>query len=356
MSSVYIIAEAGVNHNGSLNFAKQLVDAAVASGADAVKFQTFKAENLVTKFAAQADYQVVNTGVKESQYAMLKRLELSFDEFIELKKYCDVQNIEFMTTAFDHQSLNFIVNDLGVKRLKIPSGEITNGPLVLEHAKFKLPMILSTGMATLAEIETALGVIAFGLLRQENPSLKAFEAAYFSNEGQALLKEYVTILHCTSQYPALFNEVNLRCMKTFKTAFSLPSGYSDHTNGIAIPIAATAMGAAVIEKHFTLDKNMEGPDHKASLDPFELQQMVAGIRQVEIAMGDGVKKPTASELKTRDVVRKSLIACEGICEGESFRSRIHGKRPGTGVSPMRYWEAQVLVAASDFKEGDLIEF
>jgi N-acetylneuraminate synthase len=351
----FIIAEAGVNHNGSLDLAKQLVDAAVNADADSVKFQTFKAEKMVTKSTVQAEYQAVNTGVTESQYDMLKRLELSFDDFIELKNYCDSKNIEFMTTAFDHESLHFIVKDLGVKRFKIPSGDITNGPLILEHAKYKLPIILSTGMAALAEIETALGVIAFGLLGKEKPSLSAFEEAYYSDEGQAVLKEYVTILHCTSQYPAPFHEVNLRCMKTFKTAFSLPSGYSDHTNGIAIPVAAIAMGAAVIEKHFTLDKTMDGPDHKASLDPTELKQMISSIRQVEMAMGDGVKKPTVSELKTRDVARKSLVAECDIKNSESYKSKLAVKRPGTGISPMRYWEVQERIAIKAMNEGELIE-
>jgi N-acetylneuraminate synthase len=355
MPNTFIIAEAGVNHNGSLNLAKQLVDAAVNAGADSVKFQTFKAESLVTKLAMQAEYQTVNTGVEESQYDMLKRLELSFDDFIELKQYADSKSIEFMTTAFDHESLNFIVNDLGVKRLKIPSGDITNGPLILEHAKYKLPIILSTGMSTLSEIETALGVIAFALLGKKNPSLKAFQDAYYSTEGQALLKDYVTVLHCTSQYPAPYAEINLKCIKTFRDTFGLASGYSDHTKGIAIPVAAAALGACVIEKHFTLDKSMQGPDHKASLDPVELQHMVASIRHVEMAMGDGVKKPTASELKTREVARKSIVVASRIYEGQSFNSRIIVKRPGTGISPMRYWEIEERKATRAQNEGDLVD-
>ena len=337
MNRTLIIAEAGVNHNGSLDLAKKLVDVAINAGADVIKFQTFKSENLVTKTAVQADYQVVNTGLEESQYSMLKRLELSFEDFIELKKYCDIKNIEFMTTAFDHESLEFIVNTLGVKRLKIPSGEITNGPLILEHAKHKLPIILSTGMSTLSEIEVALGVIAFGLLGLEKPSLNAFQLAYFSDEGQDALKKFVTVLHCTSEYPAPFSDVNLRCMNTFKSTFCLPSGYSDHTNGIAIPIAATAMGASIIEKHFTLDKKMAGPDHNASLDPIQLQQMVASIREVEMAVGNGVKKPTVSELKTREVVRKSLVIKSSIEKFQDLKYHITIKRPGTGISPMEYW-------------------
>ena len=355
MPKTFIIAEAGVNHNGSLDLAKQLVDVAVESGADAVKYQTFKAENLVTKSAKQADYQAHNTGIEESQYEMLKRLELSYENFVELKQYCDSKKIEFMTTAFDHDSLKFIVSELGVKRLKIPSGDITNGPLLLEHAKHKLPIILSTGMSTLAEVEKALGVIAFGLLDQANPSLSAFEKAYFSEVGQSILRKYVTILHCTSEYPAPFNEVNLHCVETMRNSFGLSTGYSDHTKGISIPIASVVMGASVIEKHFTLDKSMPGPDHKASLDPVELESMIKAIREVEIAIGDGIKRPSLSEMKTRRVARKSLVATKRIQKGEEFLSCLVAKRPGTGLSPMQYWDLMDKPSSKNHKEGDLIE-
>jgi N-acetylneuraminate synthase len=354
MAKTFVIAEAGVNHNGSLELAKQLVDVAVDAGADAVKFQTFKTDKLVTKFAKQATYQALNTGVFESQYEMLKKLELSFEDFKVLKNYCDANQIEFMTTAFDNESLSFIVEELGVKRLKLPSGDITNGPLILQHAKYRLPLILSTGMSTLAEIEIALGVIAFGLQGWRNPSLSAFEEAYFSKEGQQVLKQYVAILHCTSEYPAPFDEINLKCVQTLKHAFGLPSGYSDHTQGISIPVAAVAMGATIIEKHFTIDKMMAGPDHKASLDPVELQLMLKSIREVEEALGDGVKRPMSSEIGTRVVARKSLIACQSIKEGDSFLDKISIKRSSGGLSPMAYWGMQRKIATHDYDEDDLI--
>jgi N-acetylneuraminate synthase len=252
-----IIAEAGVNHNGDEKLAFELVDAAWKAGADIVKFQTFKAKNLVTAEAVQADYQVANTQKKESQLEMLSRLELSWDAHHKLIDYCKKLGIEFLSTAFDSESLNFLVNELGISRLKLPSGELTNAPLVLEHARTGCDIIVSTGMATLAEIESALGVIAFGYTAEKNalPGVEAFQHAYASVEGQKALKEKVTILHCTTEYPAPLNEINLRVMDTLKQAFDLPAGYSDHSEGITIPVAAVARGAVVIEKHLTLDKN-----------------------------------------------------------------------------------------------------
>jgi len=338
-----VIAEAGVNHNGSSEMAFLLVDAAVEAGADAVKFQTFKAENLVTKSADKAEYQKATTGVGESQYEMLKRLELSYEMHHQLIEYCKKKGIEFLSTAFDTDSLRFLVDDLGLTTLKIPSGEITNGPLLLEYAQTGCDLILSTGMATLGEVEEALGVIAFGLLSGKNSHIKicraAFQQAYFSEQGQACLKEKVTVLHCTTEYPAPAKEINLNAMLTMHQAFGLKTGYSDHSEGITVPIAASAMGATLIEKHFTLDKALPGPDHKASLEPDELKQMVTAIRMVEQVMGNGVKGPMSSEIKNREVARKSLVATEEVLEGDEFTVRnLAIKRPGRGLSPMQYWD------------------
>ncbi|WP_336942207.1 N-acetylneuraminate synthase [Vibrio cholerae] len=352
-----IIAEAGVNHNGDEALAFQLVDAAHQAGADIVKFQTFKAKNLVTEQAKQADYQVANTQKQESQLAMLSRLELSYAAHHQLVKHCQSLGIEFLSTAFDSESLDFLVNDLGLKRLKLPSGELTNAPLVLEHARTGCDLIVSTGMATLAEIEMALGVIAFGYTAVDNavPSVLAFQQAYASEVGQKALKEKVTILHCTTEYPAPMAEINLRAMDTLGRAFDLPAGYSDHSEGITIPIAAVARGAVLIEKHFTLDKNMEGPDHKASLEPDELTAMVKAIRQVEVALGTAVKSPTVSEVKNKAVARKSLVASQVIRAGESFSAdNLTIKRPGSGMSPYQYWDMLERSASRDYQVGDLI--
>ena len=352
-----IIAEAGVNHNGDDALAFQLVDVAHLAGADIVKFQTFKAKNLVTEQAKQADYQVANTQKQESQLAMLSRLELSYAAHHQLVKHCQSLGIEFLSTAFDSESLNFLVNDLGLKRLKLPSGELTNAPLVLEHARTGCDLIVSTGMATLAEIEMALGVIAFGYTAADNavPSVLAFQQAYASEVGQKALKEKVTILHCTTEYPAPMAEINLRAMDTLGKAFDLPAGYSDHSEGIAIPIAAVARGAVLIEKHFTLDKSMEGPDHKASLEPDELAAMVKAIRQVEVALGSAVKSPTVSEVRNKAVARKSLVAKKAIRVGEAFtEDNLTVKRPGSGKSPYDYWELLNKSATNSYQVGDLI--
>lgn len=352
-----IIAEAGVNHNGDEQLAFELVNAAHEAGADIVKFQTFKAKNLVTAQAEQADYQVMNTQKQESQLAMLSRLELSYQAHHELVKHCQSLGIEFLSTAFDSESLAFLVDDLGLKRLKLPSGELTNAPLVLEHARTGCDLIVSTGMATLAEIELALGVIAFGYTAPHNtePSVLAFQQAYASEEGQQALKKKVTILHCTTEYPAPMKEINLKAMDTLANAFELPAGYSDHSEGITIPITAVARGAVLIEKHFTLDKNMEGPDHKASLEPDELAAMVTAIRQVEVALGSAVKTPTVSEVKNKAVARKSLVAAQAIKAGETLtRDNLTIKRPGSGMSPYRYWELLETPASRDYQVGDLI--
>ena len=305
MGKVFIIAEAGVNHNGDRDMAFQLVDAAVDAGIDAVKFQTFKAEHIVTKLAEKAGYQKNTTNETESQYSMLKKLELSHKTHHELIEYCEKKGIRFLSTAFDSESVDFLVNDLGLKTLKIPSGEITNGPLILSQAFTGCDLILSTGMATLDEIQLALEVIAYGLISDADLNVQLsssmFRQAFLSKEGQQALKEKVTLLHCTSEYPAPLEDINLKAMLSMEKKFNLNVGYSDHSEGIIVPIAATSLGAVLIEKHFTLDKSMPGPDHKASLNPDELSNMVTAIRQVEMAMGSGRKEPAAHEIKNRNV-------------------------------------------------------
>ncbi|PHQ94050.1 MAG: N-acetylneuraminate synthase [Pseudoalteromonas sp.] len=352
-----IIAEAGVNHNGSDDLAFSLVDAAHKAGADIVKFQTFKAKNLVTEQAEQAEYQVTNSGQKESQFSMLKRLELSYETHHKLVKYCNDLGIEFLSTAFDSESLSFLVDDLGITRLKLPSGEITNAPLVLEHARTGCDLIVSTGMATLSEIEQVLSVIAYGYLNPEGkPTDEALQAAYFSEHGKQLLKEKVTLLHCTTEYPAPFNDINLNAMDTMQDSFKLRVGYSDHSAGIVVPIAAVAKGAVLIEKHFTVDKSLTGPDHKASLDPKELKAMVDGIRTVEKVLGDGIKGPRPSEVKNKSVARKSLVAASTIIAGELFsEENLAVKRPGNGISPIKYWHYLNKPSGKSYKAGDLID-
>lgn len=353
-----IIAEAGVNHNGDYNLATKLVDAAHIAGADIVKFQTFTTKKLVTNNAQQAKYQSVNSGKKESQFDMLSRLELSYKDHHRLIAHCKKMDIEFLSTAFDSESLNFLVHDLKLSRLKIASGELTNAPLVLEHARTQCELIVSTGMASISEIETALGVIAFGYTASPKiiPSPAAFSAAYASEAGQRALKDKVTLLHCTTEYPAPIDEVNLHAMNTLQSTFGLVSGYSDHTSGINIPIAATALGAVIIEKHFTLDRNLEGPDHKASLEPNELKAMISAIREVELALGDGIKRPTYSEIKNIGVARKSIVAICDIRKGEIFSvENIAIKRPGTGKSPYLYWDVLGTQAKQDLKAGELLD-
>jgi N,N'-diacetyllegionaminate synthase len=331
--STFIIAEVGVNHNGSLDLAKQLVDIAIDCGVDAVKFQTFKAETLVTKVAKQAEYQTTNTGKAESQFDMLKRLELSEEDHKDLVLYCQAKNIEFMSTPFDVQGIQFL-HSLGVKRFKIPSGEITNYPYLQLIGSYNKNIILSTGMATLSEIESALN-----LLIESGTS-----------------KKNMTILHATTDYPTKMQDVNLSAMQTIAQAFKAKVGYSDHTLGIEVPTAAVAMGASIIEKHFTLDRTLSGPDHKASLEPQELKQMVTAIRNIEIALGDGVKRPSPRELKNRPIARKSIVAARPIKTGEVFNEQnLMAKRPGTGISPMRWYEVIGRTACRDFTADELIE-
>lgn len=331
MNKTIIIAEAGVNHNGDLELAKQMVKAAKESGADIVKFQTAKLESLVSKLAPMAEYQKKNTGKIESQMDMLKRILLPYDDFAILARYCDEVGIQFLSTPFDIDSVEFLAS-LGCKLWKIPSGEITNLPYLEHVGRQKQPIILSTGMSTVNEIQEALSVL------------------YDSGADK------ITLLHCTTEYPAPIETVNLRAMLTLKEKFQTDVGYSDHTMGIEIPVAAVAMGATVIEKHFTLSRNMEGPDQKASLEPQELKAMVSAIRNIELAMGDGEKKPIQSEMMNMTVARKSIIARRAIAKGEILtEENITTKRPGNGVSPMKWHEVLGTVAVRDFEEDELID-
>lgn len=330
MDRTLIIAEAGVNHNGSLETAKQMVRAAKECGADVIKFQTAKLDSLVSKYAPMAEYQKKNTGEEQSQKDMLRNLLLDFEDFVELADYCKEVGICFLSTPFDLESIRFLSDMQDI--WKVPSGEITNYPYLVEIAKTRKKVILSTGMSDLTEIQDALST----------------------------LKQYGTtdiiILHCTTEYPAPLSEVNLKAMQNLREEFGCEVGYSDHTQGIEISLAAVAMGAVVIEKHFTLNKNMPGPDHKASIEPLELKQLVEGIRKIELAKGIPEKVPTASEIKNRMIARKSIVALKDIAEGELFsEDNLTTKRPGSGISPMRWKEVIGQKAKRNFKEDELIE-
>jgi N-acetylneuraminate synthase len=353
---VTIIAEAGVNHNGSLSLALELIDAAAAAKVDVVKFQSFVAAKLVSRQAPKADYQQQTTGVSESQLEMIQKLELDAKAHSVLVEHCAKRGIAFLSTPFDLESLDLLVGTLAMPLLKIPSGEITNAQLLLKIALTGKPVILSTGMSTLAEIEAALGVLAFGYSQsQERPGVVAFEQAYCLPEGQLLLQQKVSLLHCTTEYPAAFEDVNLRAMDTLRAAFGLKVGLSDHTSGIAVPIAAVACGAEIIEKHFTLDRNLPGPDHKASLEPSELKAMVEAIRQVEAALGSRLKIPTPAEAKNKPVARKSLVAAQSIKKGEKFTERnLTAKRPGTGISPLYYWDWLGKTAERNYEQDERV--
>ena len=331
MDRVTIIAEAGVNHNGDMKLAKQLIDVAAESKADAVKFQTFISEKCISVGADKANYQKQTMGETGSQLDMVKKLELSFDNFRELKEYCEKKNIIFLSTAFDIDSAKFLY-EIGLETFKIPSGEITNYPLLKTIGEFHKKVIMSTGMSELFEIENAIAI-----LKQHGT-------------------EDISLLHCNTQYPTPMEDVNLRVMLQLKDKFQMPVGYSDHTLGIEVPVAAVALGASIIEKHFTLDKNMEGPDHKASLEPDELSKMVASIRNIELALGDGEKRVTDSERENIDVARKSIVAAIPIKKGENFtENNIAVKRPGTGISPMQWNNIIGQKALRDFRADELIE-
>lgn len=357
MSNVFIIAEAGVNHNGSMEMAYRLIDLASDAGADAVKFQTFKAEELVSCLAPKAPYQEKRSAAGESQLEMLQKLELNESQHEQLLEYCRTRKIEFLSSPFDLQSIDLLVDRLRISRLKIASGEITNAPLLLKAASSGKNIILSTGMSSLGEVESALGVMAFGYIEKcQEPSSLAFKASYASPEGQAYLRDKVTLLHCSSEYPAPFENVNLRTMDTLKLAFGLKVGYSDHSPGIAVAIAAAARGAAIIEKHFTLNRNLPGPDHLASLEPDELKEMVKSIRQVELALGVPLKTASSTEMINRLTVRKSLVAARAIQRGEAFTVKnLAIKRPGTGISPISYWELLGKKAERDYAVDDLVQ-
>jgi N,N'-diacetyllegionaminate synthase len=332
-NKTFIIAEAGVNHNGSVEMAFQLIDVAAAAGADAVKFQTFKAEKVIAANAPKAGYQKDTTGVDESQLEMVKKLELDETAHTRLYQYCQGKGIQFLSTPFDLESID-LLERLGLKTFKIPSGEITNLPYLRKLGALKKRLILSTGMADLGEIEDALDVLTESGTPMEN----------------------ITVLHCNTEYPTPFEDVNLRAMLTIQNAFpGISVGYSDHTPGIEVAVAAVALGAAVLEKHFTLDRNLPGPDHKASLEPDELRAMVQAIRNIEKALGTGSKKPSPSELKNKPVARKSIVAAVPIKEGETFTEmNITVKRPGTGITPMRWDEMIGRKAGRDYKTDEII--
>ena len=352
----FVIAEAGVNHNGSLQMALRLVDVAADAKADAIKFQTFKAAKLVTAQAAKADYQVVNMKQAGNQLDMLKALELSLADHDVLVRRCKERGIRFMSTAFDAESLAYLAT-LDMPAVKMPSGDITCGPLLLQAARLRMPLIVSTGMCTIAEIEDALGVIAFGLTQDREPVGRAdFLAAHCSAEGRRALEQHVTLLHCVTQYPAPPESINLRAMATMAAAFGLPVGYSDHTLGIEVSLAAVARGATIIEKHFTLDRKLPGPDHAASLEPAELKQLVNGIRNIEKALGSSIKAPADTEMVNRPVARRSVVAAHPIKQGSVFTANSFAmKRPGTGISPIDAWSLIGQPAARDFNTDDLIE-
>lgn len=328
-----IIAEAGVNHNGDLALARQLINVAAEAGADLVKFQTFSADRLVTTHARKADYQTQTTDAGESQHAMIRRLELTRDMHEALIAHCKTRGIQFFSTGFDPESIDLLV-ELGLSYFKIPSGEIINLPYLRHVGGYGKPVILSTGMATLGEIEAALEVL----------------------EQAGTLRDRITVLHCNTEYPTPMADVNLRAMLTIRDAFDVAVGYSDHTAGIEVAVAAVALGATIIEKHFTLDRNLPGPDHKASLEPDELKAMVAAIRNIEQALGDGIKRPSVSEAKNKPITRKSLVAACAIRAGEVFsENNLIAKRPGTGLSPMRWDEVLGRQARRDFTVDELIE-
>ncbi len=332
MKKSFIIAEAGVNHNGSIDIAKNMINEAANFGADAIKFQTFKAETLVSKFAEKAEYQKETTNKDESQYEMIKKLELDIDAHKELLDYCNKMGVKFLSSPFDLESID-LLNNLGLDIFKIPSGEITNFPYLLKIAQLGKEVILSTGMSDLGEIEDALDVLL----------------------QNGTKKEKITVLQCNTEYPTPYADVNLKAMITIKKAFDVKIGFSDHTPGFEMPIAAVALGAEVIEKHFTLDKKMDGPDHKASLEPSEFSSMIKAIRNVEKALGNGTKKPSQSEIKNMPIARKSIVAINPIKKGELFTLKNIGiRRPGNGISPMRWGEVLGKSSPKNFQSDDLI--
>lgn len=354
---VTIVAEAGVNHNGSPELALRLVDAAADAGADAVKFQTFRAEKLVTRSAAKADYQLQTTDRGETQYEMLRKLELSEQAHRAVAHRCRERGIRFLSTPFDLDSLRLLVDVIGVEAIKLASGELNNGPLLHAAGKSGKPVILSTGMGSLEETESALAMLAHGYAGGDAaPDTASAAKVYASDAGKHAVRENVIVLQCTTAYPAAFPELNLRAMQTLRQAFGTRVGFSDHSLGLTAPIAATALGASLIEKHLTLDCGMKGPDHAASLDPGMMKRLVMAIRDVEAALGSGEKRPSATELANARVLRKSLAATTAVRKGERFTTtNLTVLRPGTGMSPMQYWAWLGREAARDYSAGELIE-
>lgn len=356
MRGVIVIAEAGVNHNGSTARALELVDAAADAGADIVKFQTFRAAAIVTENAQKADYQKRSTGSDGSQLEMLKALELDFEAHRLIVDRCQKRGVAFLSTAFDFESLE-LLETLGMNYTKVPSGDITFGPMLMRAARRRKPLFLSTGMATMAEIEDALKIIAFALLRDGSPtSNDEIDELYRSEAGQQALRQIVTVLHCVTDYPCPPQSINLRAMDSIATAFGLPVGYSDHSMGTAIPLAAVARGATVIEKHITIDRSLPGPDHAASLEPSEFKEMVSGIRMVETALGSAIKAPTREEISNRRIARRSLVAARALHADEVVdEGMIASKRPGTGISPMRYWNYVGKRTARSYRENEPLD-
>ncbi len=357
-TKIEIIAEAGVNHNGSLSMALDLIDLAAEAQADYVKFQTFNSAKVVSRFAAKAEYQKRMTGEQDSQLEMIQKLELSEKDHFQLQEHCQKRGIKFLSTPFDRDSLAFLDQKMRLDKFKIASGELTNAPLIYDAGLSGKALILSTGMASLSEIEKTLSLLAFCYVTQDPvpaTDAKALQAAFASAEGQRALRKNVTLLHCTTEYPAPYEDVNLRAMHTMRAAFGLPVGYSDHTPGIHISLAAAAMGARLIEKHFTLDQNLPGPDHKASLTPHELCELVKNVRQITLALGEGLKVPQPSEIKNIDIARRSIVAADTIRKDDVFT--IHNlelKRPGTGLSPFRYWSLLGKRAHKDYQADEEI--
>lgn len=351
----YIIAEAGVNHNGDFALACELVDRAADAGADAVKFQTFDAKKLASRTAPKAGYQKNTTEKNETQLEMLQKLELPREWHFELRERAERQGVTFLSTAFDSESLEFLAS-LNMPFYKVPSGEITNGPLLWQFARQRKPLILSTGMATLSEVEQALAVVAHAYNTDEEPgNIDEVWQGWSRTEWRQSLKEKVTLLHCTSQYPTPMHEVNLSAMDTLVHAFGLPVGYSDHTEGILIPVAAVARGAVLIEKHFTLDRNLPGPDHRASLEPDELKRMVREVRAISQALGDGAKSPQISEWDTRAAARQQVIVTRNIRSGETFtRIDLATARSGQGLPPTALWGLIGTVAVRDYQTGETV--
>lgn len=351
----FVIAEAGVNHNGSPELAKILVEHAARAGADAVKFQTFRTDELITNSVPKAAYQRQTTGGDESQADMLRKLELPREAYVQLAAHCQQLGIRFLSSPFDLGSLRFLIDEMGLDTIKLASSELLNTPLLLEAARRPVHIILSTGMSELAEVVEALGVIAFGrLFPDSRPSRSAFRQAMAHPQATEILAQSVTLLHCTTEYPTPYDQVNLRAMDSL-AALGVAVGLSDHTPGIAVATAAVALGAQVIEKHFTTDKTLPGPDHAASLMPSELADMVAAIRAVEAALGSSEKRPAACEIANRAVARKSLVANCAISRGQPFTlDNLAVKRPGTGRSPLDYFDMLDTVSDRDYQKDELI--